>query len=56
MTNKGFEAKGYTIKPHFNVDCTIHSITKEPAVFIKKGKQYRGAVHPKQKSFSKLPF
>ena len=56
MTNKSFEAKGYSTKPHIATECIVHSSTKTPEVFIKKGKQYRGAVHPKQKSYSKLPF
>ena len=56
ITNKGFEAKWYSTGPHIAIECIAHSSAKAPEVFIKKSKPYRGAVHPKQKSFSKLPF
>lgn len=56
MSNKGFEAKGQTIKPVFSIDAiTCSTETKHPSRFKRK-KNYRGTVMKKQKSFSSLPF
>ena len=59
MTNKGFEAKGQILRPHFDINCITFDLSSSknyPEVFIRKDKHYNGRMLRKQKMFNKLPF